>query len=265
MTETRTAAPIAAVVTERHWDRPVRSIVRRRHQSTEPVQTESVATRDAHIDPNCPAIQSGRIVARNVSLSSRDAGWACETCAYGAPVPTHTPTTVSAPEPTEKQVRFWTSLCDERGIDPVAAQTTMTTQSRWTKSGVSASIEKLLAQPKRQTTVSPPQSPAPAIRGDVPAGHYAIVSEGHNDLFFVRVDRPKSGRTYVKMIVGGHPDQNVAYGRVAGILDRIAAAGVDAAARLYGQEIGRCCRCNRSLTDETSRAAGIGPECAKHV
>lgn len=99
----------------------------------------------------------------------------------------------------------------------------------------------------------------------VDAGHYAIPSTGENDLVFYRVDRPTkgtyAGRTFVKMIVGGHPDRNVRRSAVAGILERIA-ADPDAAAR-YGRELGRCCRCNRHLTDETSRSAGIGPECAK--
>jgi hypothetical protein len=97
------------------------------------------------------------------------------------------------------------------------------------------------------------------------AGHYAIVSTGDNDLAFYRVDRPTegdyAGRVFVKLIVGGHPDRNVRRDHVAGILARIA-ADPHAAAR-YGQQIGRCHVCNRTLTDQASRAAGIGPECAK--
>ena len=34
------------------------------------------------------------------------------------------------------------------------------------------------------------------------------------------------------------------------------------ASTTYGTEIGKCGRCGRSLTDKTSRAAGIGPVCA---
>lgn len=37
----------------------------------------------------------------------------------------------------------------------------------------------------------------------------------------------------------------------------------DAAARLYASELGCCSRCARTLTDETSRARGIGPDCWK--
>jgi hypothetical protein len=35
------------------------------------------------------------------------------------------------------------------------------------------------------------------------------------------------------------------------------------AMRTYGQQIGQCGKCHRPLTDETSRAEGIGPECRK--
>lgn len=104
-------------------------------------------------------------------------------------------------------------------------------------------------------------------RDDVPAAHYAIPSTGDNDLVFYRVDRPTegdyAGRVFVKMIIGGRPAQSVRYANIAGILDRIAEHGVEASAALYGQEIGRCCRCNRHLTDQVSRERGIGPECIK--
>jgi hypothetical protein len=38
-----------------------------------------------------------------------------------------------------------------------------------------------------------------------------------------------------------------------------------AAARLYGDELGRCSMCNHSLTTEESRAIGIGPVCLKRM
>jgi len=107
---------------------------------------------------------------------------------------------------------------------------------------------------------------APAV--DVPAGHYAIDSTGANDLAFYRVDRPTTGdyagRTFVKLIVGGHPDRNVRRDHVAGILARIAADPAGAAQR-YGTELGQCSSCNRHLTDELSRQLGIGPECRKRA
>jgi hypothetical protein len=114
-----------------------------------------------------------------------------------------------------------------------------------------------------------------AIRGNlptaeqVPAGHYALPSSGHNDLVFYRVDRPEegtyAGRVFVKMIVGGKPEARVEWGKVASILERIAEAGADEAMALYGREIGRCGHCNRTLTDEKSRELGLGPDCRKKL
>jgi hypothetical protein len=46
------------------------------------------------------------------------------------------------------------------------------------------------------------------------------------------------------------------------ILDRIAADPVGAAER-YGLEIGKCGICHRTLTNDISRARGIGPVCAE--
>jgi len=111
-----------------------------------------------------------------------------------------------------------------------------------------------------------PVKAQPASSPSIPAGHYAVASQGQNDLLFVRVDHGKNayaGRVFVKMIVGGHPDRNLSAAQSQSVLARIESDGIEVAARRYGQEIGRCCACNRELTDETSRAAGIGPECAK--
>jgi hypothetical protein len=114
----------------------------------------------------------------------------------------------------------------------------------------------------------PPPKAAPARPAlpDVRAGYYAIgCASGHNDLDFYRVDRPEKGRwagyTFLKRVIGGQGDQRVAREAVPGILARILADS-EAGPR-YGQEIGRCCACNRRLTDEESRRLGIGPECRK--
>lgn len=101
----------------------------------------------------------------------------------------------------------------------------------------------------------------------VPAGHYAVTSAtGNNDLDFYRVDVPEDGKwagcSFVKRIIGGHPDTPVRGAEAKAALQRILDEGVDAAGLRYGQEVGRCRKCNRHLTDDESRAAGIGPDCA---
>jgi len=106
------------------------------------------------------------------------------------------------------------------------------------------------------------RTPYPSVK----AGHYAVPSKtGNNDLDFYRVDRPTEGRwkgyTFVKVVIGGHPDYAVRGPKAKEVLDRILAEGEEKAAKRYGQEIGRCHHCNRHLTDYLSRQRGSGPDC----
>ena len=75
------------------------------------------------------------------------------------------------------------------------------------------------------------------------------------------------GRYNIRQVIGGQgpvyvrmgPEAMVAIGR------KIIAAGAEDAMRRYGREIGECGHCGRTLTNDASRAAGIGPVCAvKH-
>jgi hypothetical protein len=100
-----------------------------------------------------------------------------------------------------------------------------------------------------------------------PTGHYAICSYGDNDLIFLKFERSfglsKTLRPKLRLVIGGRPlDSEVAGARAIDYLERIVNEGVSACARRYAQELGRCSRCNRHLTDEASRARGLGPECA---
>lgn len=99
----------------------------------------------------------------------------------------------------------------------------------------------------------------------VPSGYYAIPSRtGNNDLDFFVVQEGKNrweGWTFVRRVVGGHPDLLVRRGEQEAVLKAIEKAGILESSRLYGTEIGRCGRCNRHLTDEESRGRGFGPDC----
>lgn len=90
-------------------------------------------------------------------------------------------------------------------------------------------------------------------------GHYALVVDGETKFF--RVDRPTkgkwTGKTFLKVQAGDDFHKVV---NSAGILNRLVNEHAQAAA-FYGAEIGHCSRCNRTLTDATSRALGIGPDC----
>lgn len=136
------------------------------------------------------------------------------------------------------------------------------------------------------TCPAPVAAPAPAPQvAPIPDGRYAIASTGDNDLVFYRLTTSEKWGRSVQMIVGGHLDTYVARKNVAGILARIVAdtyarpervetdeagpytipagsfAGPEGAALRFADEIGRCARCNRHLTDRQSRLDGIGPVC----
>jgi hypothetical protein len=165
---------------------------------------------------------------------------------------------------TAKQVAFLTSLCDERPTWAAKVGYNATTIKGLSKRGASGAIKDALNQPKETKTSHAPSTQAPAPK--VPAGYYAVDSAtGNNDTDFYKVDTPTegrwAGRTFVKRVIGGKGDTPVRGAEGLAALARIEAAGVKAAAERYGREIGRCGKCNRTLTDEESRAAGFGPVC----
>lgn len=131
-----------------------------------------------------------------------------------------------------------------------------------TKGKASETIDWLGRRPVRQD--APVRAARPALP-EVAAGRYAVEVEG--TLGFYRVDRPTTGnwagRTFVKVQASDelHPVRGAA---VAAVLAKIA---VDPQAALlrYGREIGSCGHCNRTLTDEESRAYGVGPVCRKRL
>jgi hypothetical protein len=67
----------------------------------------------------------------------------------------------------------------------------------------------------------------------------------------------------MRHIVGGHPEFAPGLAWCEDVLAAVALAGALDAQVLYGQQIGRCGVCNRTLTDQVSRDRGIGPHCAK--
>lgn len=99
-----------------------------------------------------------------------------------------------------------------------------------------------------------------------PAGRYAVADPTDGVTKFFKLDRPIKGQWagYVFLKVQASDDLYPVRDRVkkALILAEIA-KDVLGAEQAYGQLLGKCARCGRTLTDETSRAYGIGPECRK--
>lgn len=102
----------------------------------------------------------------------------------------------------------------------------------------------------------------PAV--DVPAGRYALDTE--DGVKFYTVARPTEGKWAGRLFLNVQasddewPVKNAA--TKLAVLRQIG-ADVHGAMLRYGLELGACGKCGRTLTDETSRAMGIGPECAK--
>jgi hypothetical protein len=95
-------------------------------------------------------------------------------------------------------------------------------------------------------------------------GRYAIQNaSGPNDIAFYHVERPEhgkwAGKTFVKQQISDEL-QRLSRQRTLAALVAIAADPRGASA-LYGQHIGVCGVCGRTLTNEDSRRAGIGPVC----
>jgi hypothetical protein len=96
---------------------------------------------------------------------------------------------------------------------------------------------------------------------DVPAGSYAVdTDEGH--LAFYKVWRPQDGaKRYAVYVLASDDEHRLLKPTALAVLRKIAEDPYAALTR-YGREIGECGECHRTLTNEASRAAGIGPVCA---
>lgn len=102
----------------------------------------------------------------------------------------------------------------------------------------------------------------------VPVGRYALRNTtGPNNISFYHVERPDNGRyagkTFVKQQLGPNVER-IPMAQQRAALVRIAADPAGAF-RLYGRTLGVCGVCGLTLTNEESRAAGIGPVCRKNM
>ena len=160
-----------------------------------------------------------------------------------------------------------------KGMDMGAAEASV---DRWlpglSKAYASEQIDAVQAwlkenAPEVRTHVASGDRPSAEV---VPAGRYAVATEdgATNALAFYKVDRPTEGRwagyVFVKLMLS---DEEQRMSRAAGdaILRKIAAVGAEAASAAYGQHIGECGVCGRTLTNDESRAYGIGPDCRKKL
>lgn len=96
---------------------------------------------------------------------------------------------------------------------------------------------------------------------DIPNGYYAVADAGPDDIHFFRISRFRDGGVKVQEQASDmlHPVRRGS--RRTAILNTIQYVGWRNSQQLYGETLGRCGRCGRTLTDADSRARGIGPDC----
>ena len=160
---------------------------------------------------------------------------------------------------TPKQLGFIATLAAERTLP----ENTRGTYIRNLVAGIATQPNAAQASKMIEWLLELPK--ATVETDGVAEGRYAVISEAGITEFF-KVDAPSEGKWAGYVFVKQQASDDlfpVKGARKADILARIA-ADPDALAR-YGQELGVCGRCGRTLTDEVSRAMGIGPECAKIV
>lgn len=167
--------------------------------------------------------------------------------------------TTPANEASPKQVSYIQSLLESKEVEEAqrAVITSLIADGEMTKKAASRTIDLLVKLPRKAA-----HTPAQVELPEVPAGRYALRTDGV--VKFYVLDRPTEGRWagYVFLKAQASDDKYPIRNPQAKqeILARIA-EDVEGAQRLYGQELGRCYACGRTLTDETSRSLGIGPDC----
>jgi hypothetical protein len=133
----------------------------------------------------------------------------------------------------------------------------MTENKAWTPENTKRWIGRLIAK-KRELAQAAAKTTAPAAT-EVADGRYAVEANGVLKFFKVKNGRTP-GMVFLDIQASDEWHSIRDRARRTSILAEIAKDPQAAMVR-YGRELGICGRCGRTLTDEASRAAGIGPIC----
>lgn len=177
-------------------------------------------------------------------------------------------------QPTQEQIDSWTF---EKAASIItwykAKDAAQAPTYRMTAAQARSAAQHLPAAQRAEVEAVVGSAPAPAKparKGDpeVPAGRYAVHMDGDsNELSFFKVDKPEEGKwagwTFVKHLASD-TEYPVKGARKYRVLEAIA-ADIEGALATYGREIGACGMCGKTLTNDESRAYGIGPDCRKKL
>lgn len=191
---------------------------------------------------------------------------------------------------TERQIELMDSLIsqlrelDTETADKAQAYTTkMTDHGKWTpgRDGnasdwigrMIAKVRELKAKPAPTTGAWATWRTLAAELVEIGGQHgarFAVKTEdgAANDLAFwwiVKKDGPQGPRYFLRQVIGGRGAVRVRMSPEAmvSIANKIKNTGPVEAMLKYGQEIGDCGHCGRELTNDVSRAFGMGPKCRK--
>lgn len=160
----------------------------------------------------------------------------------------------------------------------------------WTKRDTSRYIDRLreiiamtgVDAPAPVTTPEPPAAPTVAVwatwrrlaaqlvdMGGAHGARFAIDTEAdainRTAFWWIVPGSHGDGRFFIRQVIGGQGAVRVRITPEAmiAIAEKIIAADPKAAMLRYGRELGECGHCGRTLTNDESRARGIGPVCAR--
>lgn len=134
----------------------------------------------------------------------------------------------------------------------------MTANGKWTPENTSAWITRLIGKKKVLRIEHAPAGKSTLSLPRVADGRYAVEHGGAMKFFKVRTTA--GGHVFLDVQASDEFHHLRSLSMKREILGLIAADPKAAMIR-YGRELGVCGMCGRTLTDEESRAAGLGPIC----
>lgn len=166
--------------------------------------------------------------------------------------------------PTDKQVSYFRSLVEQKiAPEARAAFTDAVESASWTKAKLSDVIDSLRSMPyleRKPVQAAGAAKAAPAGRTEPEEGFYLVESAGAEPTVY-KVQRSQTGNLYAKQLDNSSGSFDYVGRSPFRSLTEDTKLTLERAAQ-FGQLYGMCCICGRTLTDESSIAAGIGPICA---
>lgn len=175
---------------------------------------------------------------------------------------------INSPKPaaaSDKQVAFVKKLLAEKDLRGTGYDAPVWTTgvelngelavayNHMTKRGASAVIDALMALPRKKAVSSVPSSQP----GEVEDGIYFK----NGDVLKVQTAVHGSGRKYAKILIKATGKFEYRPGLIRSLSAHHKMTLEQA--KEYGALYGMCCNCGKTLTNEDSIEAGIGPVCAK--